>query len=107
MIEYSESFLRSVKKLSKKFIHLKQDLHRAVKEIENDNFGIYLGNDLYKKRVSNSSIPTGKSGGFRIIIYKKIEHNIVLISMYSKSDKDSLTTEELQQAIDSYMKEYK
>jgi len=97
MIEYSHNFLKEAKKLSKKFKLLKLDLKQAVEEIANHkNFGVSLGYNLYKKRVQNSSIPTGKSGGFRVIIYKKIENKIILISIYSKTQKESLSDEELR-----------
>ncbi|QKJ23811.1 type II toxin-antitoxin system RelE/ParE family toxin [Poseidonibacter lekithochrous] len=96
IIEYSDSFLKEAKKLSKKFKLLKPDLKQAVDEIETKNdLGVYLGFNLFKKRVKNSSIPTGKSGGFRIIIYKQIENKIVLISIYSKTEKENLSDDEL------------
>jgi hypothetical protein len=96
MIEYSNNFLKEAKKLSKKFKLLKSDLKIAVQEIENSEIGVPLGFDLYKKRVKNSLIPTGKSGGFRIIVYKKIKDNIILISIYSKTQKESLSVDELR-----------
>lgn len=101
MIEYSDNFLKEAKKLSKKYKLLKTDLQQTVKEItSNEDLGVYLGCDLYKKRVKNSSIPTGKSGGFRLIIYKQIEEKIVLISIYSKTDRETLTDEELSELVD-------
>lgn len=83
--------------LFKKFKLLKSDLQVAVKEIEEKkDLGVALGYNLYKKRVQNSSIPTCKSGGFRIIIYKQIEEKIVLISIYSKTHQDTSNDEELK-----------
>ena len=105
IIEYSESFLKEAKQLSKKFKLLKSDLKQAVEEIETKNdFGVYLGFNLFKKRVKNSSIPTGKSGGFRVIIYQQIENKIVLISIYSKTEKENLSDEELSEIIKQYIK---
>lgn len=105
IIEYSESFLKEAKQLSKKFKLLKSDLKQAVDEIETKNdLGVYLGFNLFKKRVKNSSIPTGKSGGFRVIIYQQLEDKIVLISIYSKTEKENLSDEELSQIIKQYMK---
>lgn len=104
IIEYSDSFLKEAKKLSKKFKLLKSDLKQAVDEIENKNdFGVYLGFDLFKKRVKNSSIPTGKSGGFRVIIYKRVENKMILISIYSKTEKENLSDSELSDIIKEYM----
>tara|TARA_R110002050_G_scaffold281992_1_gene429730 strand:- start:4297 stop:4617 length:321 start_codon:yes stop_codon:yes gene_type:complete len=104
MLEYSENFLKEAKKLAKKFKLLKSDLKLAVEEIKNkEDLGVYLGYDLYKKGIVNSSIPTGKSGGFRIIIYKQIENKIVLISIYSKTNKDTLSDSELKTILKEYI----
>ncbi|MEJ2468752.1 MAG: type II toxin-antitoxin system RelE/ParE family toxin [Campylobacterales bacterium] len=104
MIEYSDHFLQEAKKLSKKYKHLKSDLKEAVEEIEAlKDMGTPLGYGLYKKRVPNSSIPTGKSGGFRIIIYQKVEDRVVLISIYSKTQKETLSDEELKALLKAYM----
>ena len=105
IIEYADSFLKEAKQLSKKFKLLKSDLKQAVDEIETKNdFGVYLGFNQFKKRVKNSSIPTGKSGGFRVIIYQQIENKIVLISIYSKTEKENLSDEELSEIIKQYIK---
>jgi hypothetical protein len=96
MVNYSDNFLKEAKQLSKKYKLLKLDLKNAVEEIkQKQDLGVYLGLNLYKKRVKNSSIPTGKSGGFRIIIYQQLEDQITLISIYSKTEKESLSDEEL------------
>lgn len=104
MIEYSDSFLKEAKKLSKKYKLLKSDLKQAVEEIQSKNdLGVYLGFNIFKKRVKNSSIPTGKSGGFRVIIYQQIKNKIVLISIYSKTEKENLSDEELSEILKQYM----
>ena len=105
MIEYSDNFLLEAKRLSKKYRRLKDDLKSAVDEIErHTDLGTPLGYGLFKKRVRNSSIPAGKSGGFRIIIYRRIEDRIVLISIYAKTQKESLSDKELRAVLDAYMK---
>jgi len=104
MIEYSDNFLKEAKKLSKKFKLLKSDLKQAVNEIESkSDIGTHLGFNLFKKRVKNSSIPTGKSGGFRVIIYQQIKEKFVFISIYSKTDKESLSDDELISILKNYM----
>ena len=105
IIEYSDNFFKEVKHLFKKYKLLKSDLKEAINEIENKkDLGIPLGDNLFKKRVQNSSITTGKSGGFRVIIYEVIENKIVLISIYSKTQKDTLNNEELKIILKEYMK---
>lgn len=82
-------FIKSVKKLSKKYKQIKNDLQNISKEIENENF-VDLGFDCFKLRLANSSIPTGKSGGFRVIYYKKIEDKIYLLEIYSKTELENI-----------------
>lgn len=82
-------FAKSVKKLSKKYKQIKNDLQNMQKEIENENF-IDLGYSCFKLRLANSSIPTGKSGGFRVIYYKKIEDKIYLLEIYSKTELENI-----------------
>ncbi|MDX4057996.1 type II toxin-antitoxin system RelE/ParE family toxin [Aliarcobacter skirrowii] len=104
-IEYTDNFLKEAKQLSKKFKLLKQDLKELIQDITiNKDFGTDLGSNLYKKRLKNSSIPTGKSGGFRVIIYYQVENSIILISIYSKTQKDSISDEEIEDIIKNYLK---
>ena len=107
MIEYSDNFLSETKKLSKKFKLLKDDLKIAVHELEMNELGTPLGSSLYKKRVRNSSIPTGKSGGFRMIIYQKVQDNIILLSIFSKGQKESLSDNELRSLVQLHFNELK
>ena len=59
--------------------------------------GTHLGNDCYKIRIANSSIPTGKSGGFRVITFVKIEQEkIILLTIYSKTEKENISDDELK-----------
>ncbi len=105
-IEYGEHFLKEAKQLSKRYKLLKKDLHHAVDEIELlRDFGASLGFNLYKKRVKNSSIPTGKSGGFRVIIYQQLKDKIVLLSIYSKTDKESLSDSELGEILKYFIED--
>jgi mRNA-degrading endonuclease RelE of RelBE toxin-antitoxin system len=65
-------FERDVKKLSKKFKSIKKDLSKLIGDLKKQpTQGISLGHGVYKIRLANSSIPTGKSGGFRVITYRQ------------------------------------
>jgi len=85
-------FDKDVKRLFKKYKQLPNDLKALNKELlENPKSGIELGNRCYKIRLANSSVPTGKSGGFRIIYYHlDINKNLYLMSMYSKNELENI-----------------
>jgi mRNA-degrading endonuclease RelE of RelBE toxin-antitoxin system len=97
IIEVSPKFEKELKQLAKRYKKIKQDLQLFKKELlSNPTLGTPLGDNLYKIRIPNSSIPTGKSGGFRIITLVKItDDKIILLTIYSKTDKDNITKEEL------------
>ena len=62
---------------------------------------------IAKLRYANKSINKGKSGGLRLIFMIDYVHKyIILLSVYSKSDKDELSTEE-QNKIKILAKKYK
>ena len=88
-------FDKNVKQLSKKYKKIKTDLVQLVNDLQsNPELGTHLFNSCYKIRLANSSVPTGKSKGFRIITYYIDNlNNLYLLSMYSKSDKDTIRGE--------------
>ena len=96
-------FAKEVKKLGKKFKAIKKDLSEIIERLEtNPREGISLGNSCYKIRVANSSIPTGKSGGFRVITYFiDNENNLYLLSIYSKTEKENISDGELLEVLAS------
>ncbi len=102
IIEVLPRFEKELKQLSKKYKKIGKDLIKFKQEIiKNPKLGIPLGNDCYKIRVPNSSIPTGKSGGFRIITLVKIENDkIILLTIYSKTQKENITDEELKSILE-------
>ncbi|CAA6818083.1 MAG: Unknown protein [uncultured Sulfurovum sp.] len=94
-------FEKDVKKLAKKFKAIKKDLFNLISELQEEpTQGTSLGNGLYKLRLANSSIPRGKSGGFRVITYFiDDENNLYLLSIYSKTEKENISDEELKEAL--------
>ena len=90
-----ELFSKDVKKLYKKYRNIADDLKVLEKELQSDpKCGIELGHSCYKYKVrlKNSSVPTGKSGGFRVIYYYlDAKANIYLMAMYSKSELENIS----------------
>ena len=89
-------FKKSVKKLAKRYKQISKDLKSLEEELtQNNRAGIDLGDNCFKIRLQNSSVPTGKSGGFRVIYFFRQEDNIYLLDMYSKSDLDNIDEKKL------------
>jgi mRNA-degrading endonuclease RelE of RelBE toxin-antitoxin system len=92
-----ENFSKDVKKLFKKYKNISKDLKNLQDTLLKDpKSGIELGENLYKIRLANSSIPTGKSGGFRVVYYYiDQQKNIYLMTIYSKRELENISDERL------------
>ncbi len=96
-ISPTPGFKRELKKLSKKYSSLRSDLSALIISLEKTpTLGQPLGNNCFKVRMAVSSKNKGKSGGARIITYVKIVDEVIyLLSIYDKSDTDTISDDEL------------
>jgi len=96
-------FEKDIKKLSKKFKRIKQDLAMLIDSLAEDaKQGTLLSDNLYKIRLANSSTSTGKSGGFRVITYLIDEqNNLYLLAIYSKTEKENISDNEIKEVLKS------
>ena len=95
-------FDREMKRLSKKYVSLKNEYEELIKELEkNPELGTHLGNGIYKIRMGIASKGKGKRGGARVITYFKTEYKIVyLLSIYDKGEKDTISENEIREIIE-------
>jgi mRNA-degrading endonuclease RelE of RelBE toxin-antitoxin system len=95
------AFEKQVKRLSKNFPSLPEDLLLLKKELtENPTSGASLGNNCYKVRVQIKSKGKGKSGGARVITcVLLVDKEIYMLDIYDKSEKENITQTELLELI--------
>lgn len=93
----TDGFRKHVKSIAKKHPSLKSDLKKLIDSLEeNPVQGDPLGKDCYKVRMAITSKGKGKSGGARIITCIKIvEQYAYLLTIYDKSDKETVSDKEL------------
>ena len=97
------TFEIELKKLSKRYKNIKSDYQKLLETLSKSNpkeIAVYLGKDCYKLRLKNSNNNKGKSSGYRVV-YLHIEENlnIVLLSIYSKSDLENITEKDIDNKI--------
>ncbi len=101
-IETIPRFEKDVKRLKKKFPKIKDDLVELVELLSmNPEEGVGLGQNIYKIRLRNSSVTRGKSGGFRVITYYKKNDTLYLVTIYSKTEEDTVITEKLKKIVET------
>jgi len=105
-VELSEHFKREAKRLAKKYRSLKTELTGLFEELEqNPTLGTPLGSSVYKIRLAITSKGKGKSGGARVITYVEVDDTtVLLLSIYNKGEKDTITDKEIKELLDAYAK---
>lgn len=83
---------------------MQQDFANLLKSLkENPEQGADLGKGLHKVRMAISSKGKGKSGGARVItltaLISKTDAEIILLTIYDKSECENLTDKELEDII--------
>ncbi len=94
-------FDSQLKRLSKKYFSLKNDLAELGKQLtDNPAMGKPIGKDCYKIRLAISSKGKGKSGGARIITNVYVTGNtIYMLAIYDKSEQDNISDRELNELL--------
>ena len=115
-VNVTKSFKKQAKRLLKKYVSLNNDLRKLEQKLKvNPELGDPLGHGLYKIRLSVTSKGKEKRAGMRIITYleteiicliesEKEDITVVnLISIYDKSEVETITKKELRNLIKSLM----
>ncbi len=102
-VTFSDRFENDVRRLGKRYRRIRLDIQPLIERLE---LGELLGARIpgmdytvFKVRVRNSSVQRGKSGGYRVIYYLKAHDQILLITMYSKSDQSDITATEVREIL--------
>lgn len=99
-------FLKSAKKLSKRYPSFKADLVAFKESLEKEpNQGTLLAGGFRKIRMAITSKVRGKSGGARVItlnciVAQKVD-KIILVNVYDKADQESISDKEIREALNS------
>ena len=99
----SELFDKEFKRLCKKHKSAKADVIAFVTDLKNNPIqGTKLGNDCYKIRIAIASKRKGKSGGARLITrVRVVNETIYLLSIYDKSEQESISDKDLEAVLKS------
>lgn len=102
-VTFTPEFKRNLRQLAKKYRHIKSDLQPILDQLAG---GSKPGDqvpqvryEVYKVRAKNSDALKGKSGGYRLIYYVKSESEVVLVTVYSKTEQADIAPEDIRQII--------
>jgi mRNA-degrading endonuclease RelE of RelBE toxin-antitoxin system len=102
-ILFSDEFKARLRTLAKRYRSIQADLQPLIKELQSGNLVgdqiVGTGYITFKVRLKNSDIQKGKSAGYRVIYQLKEATIILLVTIYSKSDRDSIATDKIRDII--------
>jgi mRNA-degrading endonuclease RelE of RelBE toxin-antitoxin system len=108
-IRLTPDFRKQLRKLEKRYRKIKSDLEPILIQIQ---MGEIVGDrlqgldaDVFKVRIRNSDTNRGKSGGYRVIYWLKLPECVVLLDIYSKSDRDDIEVNMIQDIITEFDKQ--
>ncbi|GJD17720.1 hypothetical protein RIVM261_026760 [Rivularia sp. IAM M-261] len=111
IIDLAAEFKRNLRDLSKRFRNIRSDVQVIIEQLQQGNIlGDRIGDIgeeyvVYKLRVRNSNIKKGKNAGYRLIYQVESPTSILLLTIYSKSDREDIAANEIQDIIASFEKE--
>ena len=107
---YAETFLRAAARLQKRYRHVEDDAETLADQLEAGELPgdriQGLPHRVYKVRVKNRDVQRGKSGGYRVIYYLETDEQIVMITIYSKSDQSDIPIKTVRQLVADYLEQH-
>lgn len=99
-------FEREAKPLLKKYPSLRSELQELADSLSQEpTQGDAVSNNCYKIRLAIKSKGKGKSGGARVITCViAVREVVVLLSIYDKSEQETITDTEIRRRLDAYLK---
>ena len=100
-IRFADEFEENLYRLSKRFRNIRKDVAGVIEQIQAGNVvgdriaGLGENYIVIKVRVKNSNIQKGKSAGYRLVYQVESPTNVLLLTIYSKSDRDDISSAEI------------
>ncbi|MCU0566905.1 MAG: type II toxin-antitoxin system RelE/ParE family toxin [Oculatellaceae cyanobacterium Prado106] len=105
-IRFTNDFQQQVSDLAKRYRKIRLDIQPIIEQLQ---IGEMIGDQVqgtgytvFKVRIKNSNIQKGKSAGYRLIYHLESSSCILLLLIYSKSDKTDVTAAEIKDVIKAF-----
>lgn len=104
-VRFSDEFEEELYRLSKRFRNIRSDVEPIIDLLQQGNIlgdriaGVGEEYIVYKVRIRNSNIQKGKSAGYRLIYQLESPISILLLTIYSKSDREDIGVNEIRDIV--------
>jgi mRNA-degrading endonuclease RelE of RelBE toxin-antitoxin system len=107
-IDLSPEFKRNLRNLAKRYRSIRSDIQIVIQDLEIGNFvgdrlaGISEDYFIFKVRARNTDIQKGKSAGYRLIYQVESPTSVMMLTIYSKSDRVDITADEIREILNEF-----
>ena len=102
-IRYTSEFKRNRRQLGRKYRRIKADIQPLLDAlVQGQTPGNQVPNvqfEVFKARVSNSDAGKGKSGGYRVIYHQAVAADIILVTIYAKTEQGDISPQDIRAII--------
>ena len=105
-IRFTPEFKRNLRALAKKYRHIRSDVQPIIDQLQ---AGDFAGNQvpgtsytIYKLRVRNSDLRKGKRAGYRLIYYLQTQTQVILVTIYSKTEQSDISTAQIRHIVERF-----
>lgn len=102
----TQRFKQDLKKLAKRYRSIQKDLALLIEQLQQgERPGDEISGNQYKVvkvRLKNSDINKGKRSGYRVVYYLESTTKIILVTVYSKSDKSDISNTLVESIIQQF-----
>jgi len=103
-VRIANVFLKDLKRLKKKYPKIRNDIEPIIEALQKgetpgDRIQGTQHYVVYKERAKNSDANKGKSGGYRIIYQIVDVQNVILLTIYSKTDQPDISAKVIVEII--------
>lgn len=107
-VQLTPEFQQNLRKLAKRYRNIRSDIQPVIQEIQTGN---WLGDRLtdignnyivFKVRIQNRDIQKGKSAGYRLVYQVESSTSVLLLTIYSKSDRDDISATEVRSILNEF-----
>ncbi len=101
-IDLTPEYKRNLRDISKKYRNIRLDTQSVIVQLQEGNFigdrvpGMGENYLILKVRVKNSNIQKGKSAGYRLIYQVESPTSVLLLTIYSKSEREDISANEIR-----------
>jgi mRNA-degrading endonuclease RelE of RelBE toxin-antitoxin system len=107
-VRFSDELEEELYRLSKRFRNIRSDVEPIIEQLQQGNIvgdrivGVGEEYIVYKVRIRNSNIQKGKSAGYRLIYQFESPISILLLTIYSKSDREDIGVNEIRDIVTDF-----